>query len=213
MKGKFFGCFEVVEFSGKGKNGQYMWLCRCSCGAEKIIFGHHLRNNEYKTCKVTRFYKENEYYIGINHEGDIKFKFDEKHLNRVRQHNWHIDGEGYVITKIKNERIKLHNFLTNSASDMEVDHINHDLLDNRDCNLRICLHEENCYNRRKQKGNYSSIYKGVYWAKVKKKWIAKIGFKEKRIWIGTFYNEIDAAKAYNAKAIKLFGEFAKLNNI
>jgi hypothetical protein len=59
----------------------------------------------------------------------------------------------------------------------------------------------------------SSIYKGVYWNTGCNKWLAKIGVNRKRIHLGVFACEKEAAKAYNRAAIKYFGEFARLNNI
>jgi len=94
---------------------------------------------------------------------------------------------------------------------MEVDHRNHDTLDNKDNNLRICKHIENCRNIRKRSG-CTSKHKGVSWHKKLEKWIARIMFN-KAVYLGSFKNEIDAAEAYNQAALKYFGEFANLNNI
>jgi hypothetical protein len=44
-----------------------------------------------------------------------------------------------------------------------------------------------------------------------KKWIASIGFNRNKIHLGLFTNEEDAARAYDRKAMELFGEFAYLN--
>lgn len=60
----------------------------------------------------------------------------------------------------------------------------------------------------KQKNNTSG-YKGVSYNK-RDKYQAKIKFN-KQIHIGYFEDPIRAAKAYDAKALELFGEFAQLN--
>ena len=65
-------------------------------------------------------------------------------------------------------------------------------------------------NRRKRIGSRSK-YKGIYWNKVKNRWLASIKLNSKRMHIGLYDSEIDAAKAYNQKATELFGEFANLN--
>jgi hypothetical protein len=62
--------------------------------------------------------------------------------------------------------------------------------------------------------NRTSQYRGVYLCAVtKKKWIAEIYHNGKDIKIGRFNSEIEAARAYNEKAIELKGDKAKLNNL
>lgn len=45
------------------------------------------------------------------------------------------------------------------------------------------------------------------------KWQSSICFNRKLLYLGIYENETDATMAYNAKAVELFGEFAKLNDI
>ena len=59
--------------------------------------------------------------------------------------------------------------------------------------------------------NTSSRFKGVYWHKIRRKWYAKIDIDNKRIYLGSYEDELDAASAYNTKAVELFGEYANLN--
>ena len=92
-----------------------------------------------------------------------------------------------------------------------VDHINHNGLDNRKSNIRICTSQQNCFNRRSHL-NSASQYKGICLSR-NGRWRARI-FKEGRLLsLGSFISEIDAALAYNKNAQELFGEFACLNNI
>jgi len=90
------------------------------------------------------------------------------------------------------------------------DHINGDGLDNQRHNLRECTFRENQGNRRKL-GEFTSVYKGVYWEKCRKKWRAKITKGMSPFHIGYFDNEMDAAKAYDKVALEYFGEFANIN--
>ena len=89
------------------------------------------------------------------------------------------------------------------------DHINHNTLDNRKSNLRICNCSQNNGNMRPK--NHSSKYKGVSWFKAGGNWTAQIKVNYKKIHLGYFKDEWSAAEAYNKKALELFGEFALLN--
>lgn len=65
----------------------------------------------------------------------------------------------YVIGSKKVGR--LHRYLLNVTDPkLDVDHINGDTLDNRDCNLRICTRQQNMYNRKLSKNNTTG-YKGI----------------------------------------------------
>jgi hypothetical protein len=98
------------------------------------------------------------------------------------------------------------------ASKKCVDHINGNGLDNRKSNLRLCERHENALNRVINYNNVSG-YKGVSWFKPIKKWRAQIQYKKVVYYLGCFNKRIDAAKAYNAAALKYHGEFANLNKI
>jgi hypothetical protein len=79
--------------------------------------------------------------------------------------------------------------------------------------VRVATPSQNGANSRKWSKKTSSIYKGVYWNTGCNKWLAKIGVNRKRIHLGVFSCELEAAKAYNKAAIEYFGEFAKLNEV
>lgn len=60
-----------------------------------------------------------------------------------------------------------------------------------------------------KKRNGVSKYVGVY--KKRNKWTAEITHNYQKYRLGTFQSEIEAAKAYDRKAIELFGENARVN--
>jgi hypothetical protein len=101
----------------------------------------------------------------------------------------------------------MHRYIMKVPKGLVCDHINHNGLDNRKSNLRICTRQQNTYNQRSQKGG-SSKYKGVDWNKRQKKWRARIYYKRKFYYLGYFDNEVDAAKSYDKKAKEFFKEFA-----
>lgn len=119
---------------------------------------------------------------------------------------------GYATRRLNKSKIKMHRVILNTPQGMDVDHINHNELDNRRCNLRNCTRKENSHNRKSHVNNTSG-YKGVSWNKKNKKWRADIGIENKKVYLSLFQNKIEAAEAYNKAAIKIFGEFALLNKI
>lgn len=94
----------------------------------------------------------------------------------------------------------------------QLDHINGVCNDNRIENLREATTSQNHMNMKKIKGT-TSKYKGVHWDKRLRKWVGQIKKNGESIYLGLFDSEIDAGEAYNKKAVELFGEFAKLNEI
>jgi len=106
-------------------------------------------------------------------------------------------------------QLSLHRLITGAPKGLFVDHRDHNGLNNRKQNLRICTRSENNWNRRPH--GRTSRYKGVYRDKRRNKFVARIYTNGKQIFIGYFDDEIEAAKAYDRKARELFGEFAYLN--
>jgi hypothetical protein len=108
------------------------------------------------------------------------------------------------------KKIKMHREIMCFPS-MCIDHINNDGLDNQKHNLRICDSSKNNYNKKLQKNNTSGLI-GVTWHKRHKKWYAFIAKNRKRFFLGSFGTKKEASDKRDKKAIKLFGEFAVLNN-
>jgi hypothetical protein len=92
------------------------------------------------------------------------------------------------------------------------DHRDGNKLNNCRYNLRECNTSQNAANKKKLDGA-TSKYKGVSWNKRAGKWEVSIIARGAKYYLGKYDNEIDAAKAYDKKAIELFGEFARPNFI
>jgi hypothetical protein len=120
------------------------------------------------------------------------------------------DSNGVYAMHGGSPTILLHRLIMGAQPGQEVDHIDGDGLNNRKRNLRICTKAQNQRNQRPQKGG-TSVYKGVYWHKDGKKWRGQIKLNGKTIYLGSFDNELDAAKVYDLAALKYHGEFANLN--
>ena len=90
----------------------------------------------------------------------------------------------------------------------DIDHVNHDGLDNRIENLREASVAQNSMNKRSY-FNSSSKFKGACFNR--NRWKSAIEICGIGVHIGNFLNERDAALAYDRAAIFAFGEFARPN--
>ncbi len=108
----------------------------------------------------------------------------------------------------KSEFISMHRLLAEPTDDQYTDHRNGNGLDNRMENLRPCTPSQNQANRRPQESRRTP--KGV-WAKNDHCFVATITANQKCFYLGTFKDELSAAKAYNEAARKYHGAFARLN--
>ena len=108
----------------------------------------------------------------------------------------------------------MHRIIMNTPPYMQVDHIDHNGLNNQKDNLRNCSHAENMCNRRSSGG---SQYLGVSQHRVSANGKVYLYFQayiqadNKNMYIGSFSTEDEAAIAYNEAAHKYHGEFANLN--
>ena len=76
----------------------------------------------------------------------------------------------------------------------QIDHINHDRIDNRIDNLREATNAENHKNRTMQSNNTSG-YNGVYWREDRRRWYVSITIDQKTKHIGYFKAKDDAVSA------------------
>lgn len=113
--------------------------------------------------------------------------------------------------KGKNINVRMHRFIMKVEDPkIFIDHVNGDGLDNRKSNLRLCTPMQNSQNV-KSKKNSTSKYLGVSFCNRDKRWRASICVNKKRMYIGMYDIEEDAARAYDKKASFYFKEFANLN--
>ena len=140
-----------------------------------------------------------------NNVGEIRAyaEVDDEDFDRVNKYKWHLTSLGRARSVIGGY---LHNFIMGLRG---VDHRNRVPLDCQKRNLRPATQAQNLQNRAKNRRNTSG-FKGVC-RMGKSRWQARIGYQGTKIWLGTFDNPRDAAKAYDAAAKKYYGEFACTN--
>ena len=129
---------------------------------------------------------------------------DIEDVEKVKDLKWGMLNTGYVYNKANN--ILLHRFIMNCDNNMVVDHINHNSLDNRKSNLRICTQQQNIMNTSKRCTNTSGVV-GVWWNKRYNKWQADIHIEGKKIYLGRFDTKEEAIKVRKQAEIDYFGEY------
>lgn len=153
--------------------------------------------------------------LGFDVDG-FRVIIDEEDVAEVCCRAWMLkhnpSGRGAPHVYEKRSGVALASIILGTPSGI-VDHVNRDPLDNRRSNLRIATPSQNQANRTKDfaRKGLTSQYKGVCWHRKDRKWHARIYQNNKAIHLGAFFNETDAARAYDAAALKIYGEFAVLN--
>jgi len=143
---------------------------------------------------------------------------DPEDYDRLSRHKWFLAESptgSYAARWQRNRRgrkkIWMHREVIDVPRGMVCDHINGNGLDNRKANLRPATVSQNLCNRPKRTGPTRSKYKGLEWDRRQRKWKARIQHDGRRIYLGSFASEIDAAQAYDRRAKALFGRFARPN--
>jgi hypothetical protein len=131
----------------------------------------------------------------------------------LSQYKWQVapaaTGRSYYAKRVYHKRlILMHREIMNPPKGKFVDHINGNSLDNRRCNLYVCMQTENIQNSR-PRCDSKSRFRGVY--PRDGKWYGRIKHKGQIYHLGTFDDEIEAAKARDRKARELYGEHAWRN--
>jgi hypothetical protein len=153
------------------------------------------------------------------HLGEGKYAVvDQKDFYRINNLEWLVKEDYDSIYAVRffrcpdkhSKLLSMHRFICNPPAGLLIDHINCNGLDNRRDNLRPATHSQNSCNKPKRK-NTTSRFIGVHFSKNRNRWVAQIKHIGKKIWLGYFDKEVDAARAYDCAAIKYHGEFARLN--
>lgn len=139
---------------------------------------------------------------------------DDADFETASQFKWHAVRKGRGIYARHMQRkphrrgasIYLHQLLMPGVP--EIDHKDGNGLNNQRENIRPVSHMLNMRGFRTKQIGASSMFRGVSWDCNKRKWQAYINYNKKRIPLGRFESENEAARAYDLAAKKLFGEFA-----
>ena len=201
------------------ENGKIYYVCSV-CGRKSfrktISYGKIYCDKHYKQLKKyghpiddnpRTIYDKNEYHIdGQTTYIDLYDKncnkiaqtmIDTGDLAKVRYTKWKLSASGYVMNTPKFKGSNIHMSRVILDTDQFVDHINHNILDNRKSNLRIVTKSQNQMN---------ADHKGVFKEK-NNKFFAHIKVNQKGINLGEYTDEEEAlfARWYAEKI--LFGQY------
>jgi hypothetical protein len=142
---------------------------------------------------------------------------DDEDFERLSQFKWYRCGtaDRFTIRRLpwidgRTKSISLASEVMNNIGKL-YDHKDRNPLNNQKFNLREATYSQNAANVEKFGG--TSKHKGVDYFKKYGKYRARISYNNRVYHLGFFDLEIDAALAYNARAVKLHGAFAVLNKI
>ncbi len=139
---------------------------------------------------------------------------DDEDYEYLCQWRWYYTSAGYAARRNprspnypSGQIILMHRQILNPESDMSIDHIDRNPLNNVRSNLRLAAHWQNLHNRPKQINNTSG-HKGVCWSKREQKWKGFIDVQGKRLHLGTYADLPEAIADVMWWRQQLCGEFA-----
>lgn len=152
------------------------------------------------------------FMIKIPLKGGLFVLIDDDDYDLVSGYKWGIQKSNCNnIYAVNYSAGLMHRLIMNANKNQIIDHIDNNGLNNQRCNLRLCSHSQNMRNRKPSV--HSSKYLGVSWNKYHEAWDVRITSNHKKIYLGKYRDEKEAAKAYNDAAKKYHGEFASLNKL
>lgn len=225
--GKRFGKLTIIslpEFKDcSNSRKRIVYKCKCDCGNECVVLRDCLLNNKTKSCGClnremaaqrcanrrnrNKFVLKDGYYE-VYDENNRMFLIDEDKRSTIENMYWSFNDAGYVHSKYNKQHYLLHRFITQCPDNMVIDHIHgkETRFDNRMSNLRICTNQENTCNQKLSSNNTSGCT-GV--RKISEaKWTAQIGYKNRKIHLGTYGSFEDAVKARKEAERKYFNEWS-----
>lgn len=141
---------------------------------------------------------------------------DAEDAPRVLEYTWTIFQSRRTFYAQVRRGFQQHRFILGLTDPkVLVDHRDSCGINNTRDNIRIANFQQNAANRRKIDTSTSSRFKGVLWQSntKDKPWMAHIKYNRKKLFLGRYATEEEAALAYNKAALEYFGEFANLNEI
>jgi hypothetical protein len=135
---------------------------------------------------------------------------DAADYEELSKYKWYAVRKGvsvYAARRKGGRIVFMHREIMTPPKGYVVDHIDHNTLNNRRCNLRVCTNEQNSVGKKSRVG--SSQFVGVQHRG--RRWQAAVVCRGEFFYLGLFDDEIEAAKVRDRKAYELHGPYAHLN--
>lgn len=218
LVGKTFGRLNVIKRADKrGQNGEILWFCKCTCGAEVAVLGASLRGGTTGSCGC--LHKESITNIKTTH-GLSKHplygvwkNMKARCINPKNKYYSNYGGRGIKVCGKWSESFGdfYEDVKVGWKKSLELDRIDNDGNYSPE-NCRWVTSGQNRMNIRSAE-NSTSKYKGVSSYKGGDRWISQISKNNKKYYLGIFTCEKEAALVYNVKAKEFFGGYANINKI
>lgn len=117
---------------------------------------------------------------------------DIKDFYKYSNYKWYSDVNGYIHGKINGKNVRLSRIISGAKEDEITDHINGFKHDNTSKNLRNTTYLGNAGNRRINKNKKSTLYRYIYYDKIKNKYLSQITINHKSYYLGCYNTEDEA---------------------
>lgn len=187
LTGQKFGRLIVIEDDGtRTKGKQVKWRCRCECGNLKHVKGSHLKDGRIKSCGCLNDEKRRERYKDMSGFSNKAFDVLERDHSDNQRVYWRCKckkcGEEVVLNTNQ-----IHNY---KSCGCDQHPSRGEFLDKiRDPEAKW---DDGMY------ANNTSGVRGVYYNKRKNSWIAHIGAKGEKYYLGSYKEKSEAIKARKA---------------
>jgi|TARA_Y100000310_G_scaffold159223_1_gene158753 hypothetical protein len=179
----------------------------CKCGKQKYRYSKLCRAcSDLARRKNHEIVDHGDYIVVkvLSKKDAIDVLFDSDIRELLDRFRLSVGKDGYILASDRDQRSKLRPvpyMFMGKREGFVVDHINHNIYDNRRINLRYATHQQNSMNN-------NGI--GVYLHKPTGKWLAQIKVNGIGKHLGLFSKKSDALKARLDAKIKHFNNFANI---